>query len=153
MKRATDASINSGNSGGPLVNAEGHVVGINTAVLPFAQGLGFAIPATTANWVASVLISKGLVRRRYLGIVARSVEVLAAGQAQDKSEQPRKTMVPGRLLIEKVADGSPAAHADLRRGDLLIEINSHQVHTVDDLKKVLVLNGASQLPAPKGAGM
>ncbi|MFZ5481382.1 MAG: S1C family serine protease, partial [Myxococcota bacterium] len=71
----TDAAINPGNSGGPLVDAEGEVVGISTAIVPWAQGLGFAVPAHTAGWVASVLMRHGEVRRPVLGVHARSVDL------------------------------------------------------------------------------
>ena len=81
----TDAAINPGNSGGPLLNARGQVVGVNTAMLPFAQGIGFAVPSGTAAWVASLLLRSGVVRRRFLGIAARNEtlkgpELAAVGQ-------------------------------------------------------------------------
>jgi S1-C subfamily serine protease len=71
----TDAAINPGNSGGPLLDARGSVVGINTAAIPRAHGLGFAIPAHTAAWVAAVLIRRGRVERPLLGIAAQDVDL------------------------------------------------------------------------------
>src|SRR5207244_10275816 len=64
----TDAAVNPGNSGGPLLDADGAVIGINTAVLPYARGIGFAVPARTASWVAAVLIQKGEVARPRIGV-------------------------------------------------------------------------------------
>ncbi|HYO67490.1 MAG TPA: trypsin-like peptidase domain-containing protein, partial [Archangium sp.] len=83
----TDAAINPGNSGGPLLNMRGQVVGLNTLVLPYAQGIGFAVSATTAAWVASLLIQRGKVDRRFLGIAATAIN-LPPEQAQDTG-QPR----------------------------------------------------------------
>src|SRR5262245_11373831 len=77
----TDASVNPGNSGGPLLDADGVVVGITTAMLPWARGIAFAIPSRTASWVAAVLIRHGEVRRPRIGIVARAEDVPPAGRA------------------------------------------------------------------------
>src|SRR5262249_32742962 len=108
----TDAAINPGNSGGPLVNAHGEVVGINTAVIPGAQGMGFAVSARTATWVTSVLMQRGRVDRRYLGVAARSEQLspaLAEATGQSKA-----------VRILQVGPGSPAETAGLRPDDLLI---------------------------------
>ena len=133
----TDAAINPGNSGGPLLDATGAVVGINTAVIPYAQGIGFAIPAHTASWVSAVLIQKGEIRRPYLGISASGVELVPA-MARDLG-QPRAVRVHG------VAAGTPAAAAGLEEGDLLLAADGNPVASVDDLQRVIVLSGASEL--------
>lgn len=128
----TDAAINPGNSGGPLVNVDGQVVGVNTAVIPYAQGMGFAIPSATASWVAAVLISRGAVNRPYLGIAARGQELEA--KASKEAGQPRGVRILG------VGDNTPAEAAGLRRGDLLLKVNGDSVGNVDDLQRIMVLS-------------
>ncbi|HZH03169.1 MAG TPA: trypsin-like peptidase domain-containing protein, partial [Myxococcaceae bacterium] len=71
----TDAAINPGNSGGPLLSSEGEVVGINTAIIPYANGIGFAVPSRTASWVTAVLMQKGEVQRPFIGIAASGEEL------------------------------------------------------------------------------
>jgi serine protease Do len=127
----TDASVNPGHSGGPLLDMEGRVVGINTAMLMPARGIGFAVPAHTASWVAAVLIQHGEVRRPYLGIRARG-EDLAPSVARDAG-QARGVRVVG------VESGTPAAAGGLSDGDLLLAANESPVTTLDDLARVLVL--------------
>src|SRR3954469_5166526 len=105
----TDAAINPGNSGGPLLDARGSVVGINTAVIPYANGLGFAIPAHTAAWVTAVLIRDGRVDRPLIGIAARGVD-LPLQVAADLGN-PRPVRVPA------VAGVSPASAARLKPAD------------------------------------
>lgn len=127
----TDAAVNPGHSGGPLLDMDGHVVGINTAMLTTAGGIGFAVPAHTASWVAAVLIQHGEVRRPYLGIRAHSEEldpVLArdAGQARG-------------VRVVGVEPGTPAADGGLSGGDLLLAANDAPLATLDDLARVLVL--------------
>jgi serine protease Do len=127
----TDAAVNPGHSGGPLLDMEGRVVGINTAMLVPARGIGFAVPAETASWVAAVLIQQGEVRRPYLGIRARSEE-LDPILARDTG-QARGVRVVG------VEPGTPAAAGGLSGGDLLLAANDAPVATLDDLARVLVL--------------
>ena len=127
----TDAAVNPGNSGGPLVDAEGRVVGITTAMVPFARGIGFAVPASTASWVAAVLIQKGEVRRPYIGITARGEELDAA--VARTARQTRAVRVIG------VEQGAPAAAAGLRAQDLLLNANGRPLLTVDDLQRTMVL--------------
>jgi serine protease Do len=127
----TDAAVNPGHSGGPLLDMEGRVVGINTAMLTPARGIGFAVPAHTASWVAAVLIQHGEVRRPYLGIRARSEE-LDPALARDAG-QARGVRVVG------VEPGTPAAAGGLSGGDLLLAANDAPVATLDDLARVLVL--------------
>jgi S1-C subfamily serine protease len=133
----TDASINPGNSGGPLLDARGDVVGINTAMLPWARGIGFAVPAHTASWVASVLIRDGEVRRPFLGIAGRGEDLepgiaVSTGQARG-------------IRILEVVEGSPARSAGLARQDLLLAANGSPVQTLDDLQRVVVLAASSEI--------
>ena len=134
----TDAAINPGNSGGPLVNAAGEVVGINTAVIPWAQGMGFAVSSRTATWVTSVLIQKGEVKRRTLGVAARS-ELLSRAVAQT-AEQPRA------VRVLQVAQPSSAADAGLRPEDLILGVHGEAVANVDDIHRLMVLRGTDTVP-------
>jgi S1-C subfamily serine protease len=127
----TDAAINPGNSGGPLLDASGAVVGINTAVIQHARGLGFAIAAHTASWVAAVLMRRGSIERPLLGLAARGVD-LGPTEAQ-RAGQARA------VRIHAVGQGSPAERALLRPGDLLLRANDFALYGVDDLKRALVL--------------
>lgn len=125
------APLNPGNSGGPLVDSRGRVVGINTAIIAMAQGIGFAIPASTAQWVLSELLTHGRVRRAYLGIAARS-------RPLDR-RLARFHEVENRFVVEvmSVADGGPAAEAGVRSGDFIAAIEGQPVANVDDLHHVL----------------
>jgi serine protease Do len=128
----TDAAINPGNSGGPLLDARGSVVGINTAVIPYANGLGFAIPAHTAAWVAAVLIRDGRVDRPLLGISAQGVDLTP--QVATELGQHRA------IRVHAVAADSPASAAPLKPQDLLLGANETLLFSVDDLQRVLVLS-------------
>jgi S1-C subfamily serine protease len=128
----TDAAINPGNSGGPLLDAHGAVVGINTAVIPRANGLGFAIPAHTATWVAAVLIRDGKVERPLLGIAASGVDL--SPKVADAVGQARA------VRVHSVATDSPASTARLVPADLLLSANDAPLFSVDDLQRVLVLS-------------
>ncbi|MEN6498046.1 MAG: trypsin-like peptidase domain-containing protein [Thermoguttaceae bacterium] len=125
------APLNPGNSGGPLLDSRGRVVGINTAIIAMAQGLGFAIPAHTAKWVIGEILAHGRVRRPYLGISAtvvpiprylvRELDLLAAQAVQVVAVVPR----------------APAAVAGVAPGDLILAINDRIITGVDDLHRVL----------------
>jgi S1-C subfamily serine protease len=128
----TDASLNPGNSGGPLVDSGGRVVGINTAIIQGAQGLCFAVPANTATWVAGQLITTGRVRRVYLGIVGQTVP-LARVQVLSL-----KLGSPSGVLVREVAPDSPAAVAGVLGRDILVTVNDRPVPTVDDVHRALV---------------
>jgi len=133
----TDAAINPGNSGGPLVSMHGAVVGISTAIIPYAQGIGFAVPASTAHWVAAVLTKKGMIERPYVGIAARSEQLT-----------PPLSQLAGQLRAVRVitvGSGTPAAAAGLRDGDVLFACNDEPVASVDDLQKVMVLANAREV--------
>ncbi|BDG04538.1 S1C family serine protease [Anaeromyxobacter oryzae] len=133
----TDASINPGNSGGPLLDAHGEVVGIATAMLPWARGIGFAIPAHTASWVASVLIREGEVRRPFLGIAARGEDLEPA--VATEAGHPRA------VRVLEIVEGSPAQAAGVRRDDLLVAADGSPVQTLDDLQRVLVLSARPEI--------
>jgi S1-C subfamily serine protease len=134
----TDAAVNPGNSGGPLVDAGGAVVGITTAMLPWARGIGFAVPAHTAGWVASVLIREGEVSRPFLGVVARGEDLepaLAADVGRARAVR----------ILGVVAD-SPARAADLREGDLVVGAAGAPVETLDDVVRAVVLGRPPEVP-------
>jgi len=133
----TDAAINPGNSGGPLLDARGAVVGINTAVIPRANGLGFAIPAHTAAWVTAVLIRDGRIDRPVLGISAQGIDLMPRVAAE--IGQPRAVRVHG------VAHDSPASAARIKPADLLLSANDSPLFSVDDLQRVLVLSRGSEI--------
>jgi serine protease Do len=130
----TDAAINPGNSGGPLMNVRGQVVGINTAMLPFAQGIGFAVPSTTASWVAALLLRHGEVRRRFLGIAARN-EALAVELAALVGQ-------PKGVRVVEIGRGSPADQGGLQRDDLLLEVNGRAITSVDELQRQMALDAS-----------
>jgi S1-C subfamily serine protease len=125
------APINPGNSGGPLVDSRGRVVGINTAIIAFAQGLGFAIPANTAKWVVGEVLSHGKVRRRQLGITA-TVTALPRPLVRELD-----LLTDHAVEVVEVVQRSPADSAGVRRGDLIVAVNDRIVATVDDLHRLL----------------
>jgi serine protease Do len=133
----TDAAINPGNSGGPLLDATGAVVGINTAIIPYARGLGFAIPAHTASWILPVLMQRGTIERPLLGIQARG-EDLSYSVAGDVGQSRG-------VRVHSVGDGTPAARAGIRRGDLVLAANGRPVYGIDDLQRVMVLSAKPEL--------
>ncbi|HEX5105531.1 MAG TPA: trypsin-like peptidase domain-containing protein, partial [Pirellulaceae bacterium] len=132
------APLNPGNSGGPLVDSHGRVVGINTAIIAMAQGLGFAVPATTARWVADELLTHGRVRRASLGIVAAVVDL------------PRQLVRDLDLLadqavaVAEVIAGGAAAGAGLAEGDLIVAAAGRLIVGTDDLHRVLAALPAGQ---------
>jgi len=115
----TDASINPGNSGGPLFNMKGEVVGINTAILPYGQGIGFAIPVNTAKPLIPQLVAKGEVIRGYLGV---SIQPLTSELAKALKVEESKG-----ALVSDVTPASPAAKAGIQRGDLIVSFNKKTV--------------------------
>ncbi|HOJ20121.1 MAG TPA: trypsin-like peptidase domain-containing protein [Armatimonadota bacterium] len=126
----TDAAINPGNSGGPLVNLDGEVVGINTAILSVAQGIGFAISSQHAHEVAQQLIERGKVVRPWIGVSYMPV-------TQEFKEYFDLPTTEG-VVVRDVIEGSPAARAGVRRGDLIVEIDRKQIKEADDLKNEIL---------------
>jgi S1-C subfamily serine protease len=125
------APLNPGNSGGPLVDSRGHVVGVNTAIIMMAQGIGFAIPAKTARWVVSQLISHGRVKRGFLGIAGRERPLNRRLVRFYDLDDERA------VEVISVDQNGPAAKAGLREGDLIVAINDQGVTSVDDLHRFL----------------
>jgi len=125
------APLNPGNSGGPLVDSAGKVIGINTAIIAYAQGIGFAVPANTAMWVASQILSHGRVRRGFLGI--------AACRRPLGRRMVRYHGLKGNHVVEvlSVEPKSPAAKAGLKKNDLIIAIGGTSIQSVDDLHRFL----------------
>lgn len=135
----TDAALNPGSSGGPLVDSRGRVIGINTAIIVGSQGICFSIPINTAKWVASELIHEGRVRRAYLGIYGQTVNL------------DRRLIVRYRLgsstavLVTDVQPHTAATKAGLRPGDIIVQIGNNPIASLDDLQLAL---GRQSIGAP-----
>jgi S1-C subfamily serine protease len=128
----TDAALNPGNSGGPLVNSAGEVIGVNTAMIRPAQGICFAIASNTAKLVAGWLIRDGKIRRSYIGVAGQNVPIHR--RIVRFYDLPRETGV----LVASVEKDSPAARAGLREGDVIIAFNGEPIGSIHELHKGLV---------------
>ncbi len=127
----TDVPLNPGNSGGPLVDSRGRVIGINSAMIYMAQGISFAIPINTAKWVISELLIHGKVRRAYLGL---------SGQVRPISNRVQRYFeLPSNSVVEvmSVEPNGPAQRGGLRQGDWIISLDGTSVSTVDDIHRLL----------------
>jgi S1-C subfamily serine protease len=127
----TDASLNPGNSGGPLVDSRGHVVGVNTAVILPAQGLSFAIAVNTAKFVAGRLIRDGRIRRSYLGVGGQTVPI------QRRVVKFHGLPAETGILVTSLEPNGPAARAGLLPGDIIVEFDGRPVRTIDELQRLL----------------
>ena len=127
----TDASLNPGNSGGPLVSSDGQVIGVNTATIMGAQGLCFAIGINTAKFVATRLLQQGRIRRAYIGVEAQNAPLHR--RIVRFYDLPKESGV----IVLAAADGSPAQKAGLREGDVIIAFGGQPVAGVDDLHRLL----------------
>lgn len=125
----TDAAINPGNSGGPLINSKGMVIGVNSAIIPFAQGIGFAIPIQPAIWIAEQLIKHGEVVRPWIAINAVDVN--------PKLVAYYNLPVDRGVVITSVIPGSEAALSGIEPGDILVRIDDTDINNVRDLIKVI----------------
>ena len=128
----TDAALNPGNSGGPLVNSRGEVVGVNTAVILPAQGICLAVPINTAKSVAVHLMRDGFVRRGWIGVAAQNIEL------QTRLQRFHKITNSGAVLIIGVEKNSPAQSSGLREGDAIVSFDGHTVNNVDELHRALL---------------
>jgi S1-C subfamily serine protease len=127
----TDAALNPGNSGGPLVNSQGEVIGVNTAVILPAQGICFAVAINTVKFVAGQLIRHGRIRRAYLGIGGQNVAIPRL------LVRARQLTAESGVLVISVENASPAARAGVAEGDVIIALDDLPVRAVDDLHKLL----------------
>jgi len=127
----TDAALNPGNSGGPLVTADGRVVGVNTATIRPAQGICFAIGINTAKFVAGRLIRDGRIKRSYIGVVGQTISLPRKLVRFHGLEQDRG------ILVLSVEAASPAAEAGVRERDLIVSFDGQRVSGIDDLQRLL----------------
>jgi S1-C subfamily serine protease len=127
----TDAALNPGNSGGPLINTRGEIIGVNTAIIRPAQGICFAIASNIARWVAGWLIKDGHIRRSFIGVAGQNVPLL-----RTLVRHYRLPAATG-VLVASIESGSPAAEAQLQVGDIIIGFDGEPIAAVDALHKQL----------------
>jgi S1-C subfamily serine protease len=127
----TDAALNPGNSGGPLVTSRGQVIGVNTAVILPAQGLCFAVAINTATFVAGRLIKDGKVRRSYIGVAGQDVPL------PRRLARFHSLTVESGILVISIEPGSPAQRAGLLEGDIIVGYNRHPIGGIDGLHRLL----------------
>lgn len=127
----TDAALNPGNSGGPLINTRGEVIGVNTAIIRPAQGICFAIASDTARWVLAWLIKDGRIRRSFIGLAGQNVPLIRKVARYHHIAQETGVLVSGLEI------NSPAARAGLLEGDIVLALDTAPTATVDALHKLL----------------
>ena len=144
----TDAALNPGNSGGPLLNSRGEAIGVNTAIIPGAQGICFATAIDTVKWVLVQLLKDGRVRRGYLGIAGANVPLARRIAHHFELDNTRA------VRVESVERNGPASRAGVRGGDLIVGFDGRAVNGIDDLHKVLTaerIDMASRMVLIRGA--
>ncbi len=144
----TDAALNPGNSGGPLVDTAGKVVGLNTAIIMGGQGLSFAVPIDTAKIVVPALLRDGRVKRGYLGIGGQDAPI------HRRLVRHHRLVAESGVLVISVDPKSPAGRADIRVGDLIVAFRGQPVRRVDDLHRLLTnepIDAPSTLTTLRGA--
>ena len=134
----TDAALNPGNSGGPLLDSRGQVIGINTATIVSAQGLCFAIGIDTVKFVASELLQHGRVRRSWIGIAGQNVPI------PRRLAYEYKLTIGTAILVNEVYRESPAANAGLLPGDIIVSFGNANTAGVDELHRLLTANAANK---------
>jgi len=121
----TDAAINLGNSGGPLIDLSGRVIAINTTIIPYAQGIGFAIPINSAKNCTEQTVTKKTKQQPWLGIVGLTLTIQIA--------RYYRLAVDGGVLITKIIQDSPAQQAGIVQGDIILQVNSIEIKTIEEL--------------------
>ena len=127
----TDAALNPGNSGGPLVDSRGKVIGINTAVILPAQGLCFAIAVDSAKFVAARLLKDGKIRRGFIGIAGQNIKF------HQRSVRSHDLKTNGGVLVVSIESNSPAQFAGIREGDIIVYFDENRIDSIDELQKIL----------------
>jgi S1-C subfamily serine protease len=127
----TDAALNPGNSGGPLVNSRGEVIGVNTAIIPFAQGICFATAIDTAKWVVEQLLRFGRVRRAYIGVAGATIPL------SRRAVRFHGLGAGAGVRVESLEPGSAAERAGIESGDVIIGYDGSEVAGVDELHRLL----------------
>ena len=127
----TDVALNPGNSGGPLLDSRGRVIGVNTAMIPSAHGLAFAVASNTADWITSQLMRYGEVRRAFIGVQGGTVPLPRRWVL--RSDWPANT----GMRVEAVSAGAPAKQAGFEVGDIVVAVGQQRVEQVSDLLRLL----------------
>ena len=127
----TDAALNPGNSGGPLVNSQGEVIGVNTAVIQRAQGICFAVASSLAEYVVSKLILNGKVRRAYIGIQGQMIRINQRTRNYHNLENKSAVVIAG------IEPDGPSYNSELQQGDVIVAFNNEMINSIDDLHKLL----------------
>jgi S1-C subfamily serine protease len=134
----TDAALNPGNSGGPLVTTRGEIIGVNTAMIPAGQGLCFAVASNTARFVVGCLIRDGRVRRSYIGVAGQHAPIPGS------IARANKVAVASGVLVASVEAGSPAAAAGLREADVIVAFDNQAITGMDVLQRTLTADRIGQ---------
>jgi serine protease Do len=132
----TDTAINPGNSGGPLIDSSGKIIGINNAIIPYAQGIGFAIPINTAKDIANEIITYGRVTRPWLGIIGVDMN-------QAFASYYHLSLSNGALIL-KINDDSPAENAGLVPGDIVVEIDNKPIKGIEEVRTMIKMRKAGE---------
>ena len=127
----TDAALNPGNSGGPLVNSKGEVIGVNTAIILPAQGICFAIASDTASYIVSKLITQGRIRRGYIGIAGQQVNLPV------RTRNLLNLNIASGILVRSIEADGPAKNSQVHEGDVIVSFNGLSVANIDDLHRLL----------------
>jgi S1-C subfamily serine protease len=142
----TDAALNPGNSGGPLLDTRGQVIGVNTAIIPAAQGICFAIGSKTAEFVASWLIKEGRIRRGHIGVSGQDISI------HERVARFHQLRQRSGILVSDVAKNSAAAEAGVEQHDILIWLDHEELRSVHELHRLLVLREPNDRAASSGTG-